>query len=60
MMLAPCCAPLGASQALNGLQRVYYPTPRSIEMRVELFKKHGVGISIWELGQGLESFFDLL
>lgn len=40
--------------------RVYYPSPRSLEQRLEMFQKAGLSISIWELGQGLECFMDLL
>eukprot|EP00736_Rhodelphis_marinus_P000504 Rmarinus@m.12327 len=39
---------------------VYFPTPFSIEARVQLAAKLGVGISVWEIGQGLDCFFDLL
>ncbi|KAG2436807.1 hypothetical protein HXX76_006330 [Chlamydomonas incerta] len=39
---------------------VWYPTPRSVEMRVQVAEEATVGISIWELGQGLERFFELL
>ncbi|MEW5301924.1 MAG: hypothetical protein WDW36_004748 [Sanguina aurantia] len=45
----------------NGAKhRVYYPSPRSLEQRLEMFQKAGLGISIWELGQGMECFMDLL
>lgn len=43
----------------RGLQ-VWFPTPRAIQMRIEAAVKEGVGISIWELGQGMARFMELL
>ncbi|KAI8610825.1 glycoside hydrolase superfamily [Chytriomyces sp. MP71] len=38
---------------------VWYPSLRSVEERVELARELGVGMSLWEVGQGLDYWYEL-
>ena len=39
---------------------VYFPHPRGLQRRVQMANNESCGVSIWEIGQGLEALYDLL
>ncbi|VDL70271.1 unnamed protein product [Nippostrongylus brasiliensis] len=43
-----------------GKSQIYYPSLTSIEMRLNLARKYEVGVGIWDFGQGLNYFTQLL
>lgn len=44
----------------GSVRTVYFPTPASVQRRLDLAAELGTGVGIWEVGQGLESFYDLM
>lgn len=45
---------------LISLHKEVHSFLQSIESRLSEIKRWGAGLSIWELGQGLDYFYDLL
>ncbi|PIO74557.1 hypothetical protein TELCIR_03435 [Teladorsagia circumcincta] len=43
-----------------GDTQIYYPSLTSIEMRMNLAREYGVGVAVWDFGQGLNYFTQLL
>lgn len=39
---------------------LYYPLPRSLGLRLAEARARGMGVAVWEAGQGVDCFYDLL
>lgn len=50
----------GADGGGDDLHVVYYPSLRGLAERLGMLRSLGVGVAVWELGSGLDFFWDLL
>lgn len=41
-------------------RQLWFPTPAALSERVALARELGAGLSIWEIGQGMDALFDVL
>lgn len=46
--------------SLSAPLRAFWPCFYCVQERLDLARELGVGVSVWELGQGMPYFFDLL